>query len=95
MSERIYRYHFTDSAPMENVEETLLLSAIAAEALHGRSQLNLDGNFSSDKKRRICHINADNQVGRDIATIFTGFLAREFGEDSFRVEYAGRGRELE
>jgi hypothetical protein len=79
-----------ESTPMEDIEETLLLSAIAAEALHGRSQVNLDANFKLDKKSRLCEIDADNPVGRDIATIFTGFIEREFGESAFNVKRVGK-----
>ena len=59
---------------------------MATEALHGRSRVNLDAKFWLDEKQRVCEVDANDQVGRDIARIFTGFLTREFGEKAFTVE---------
>ena len=81
-----YRYVFADSIPMHAVEETLLLSVLATEAIHGRSGVNLDAKFHLDLEKRRCSVDAGTEVGRDIARIFTGFLTREFGESAFKVE---------
>ena len=89
MNREIYQYRFKNGTSMQDVEDTLMLSTIAAEALHGRSEVNLDAKFRLDRKKRICEVSAGTEVGRDIARIFTGFLTREFGEDSFRVECLG------
>ncbi len=89
VSKEIYQYHFAYSASMRDVEETLLLSVIAAEALHGRSLVRLDASFCMDEKKRSCIVDAGTEVGRHIARIFTGFLAREFGEDAFKVKRLG------
>ncbi|NIM21249.1 MAG: hypothetical protein GTN64_02325 [Candidatus Latescibacteria bacterium] len=78
---------------MRDVEDTLMLSVIAAEALHGRSQVHLDATFRLDTKQRVCEVIAGTEVGRDIARIFTGFLTREFGEDAFRIERHSQGKE--
>ena len=42
--------------------------------------------YAVDAQQRICVIDASTQVGRDINRLFTGFVLREFGPDSFRVE---------
>jgi len=86
LTKDIYQYRFSDSPSMADVEETLLLSVMAVEALHGRSKVNLDAKFRLDETQRICEVGADNQVGRDIARIFTGLLTKELGESAFRVE---------
>lgn len=85
MNNQTYSYKFGPKTSMSDVEETLLLAVIAAEGLHGRSKINLDASFMLIEEDRACVIDADNQVGQDIARIFTGLLACEFGEDSFTV----------
>ena len=37
----------------------------------------------------LCVVDAATDVGRSIARIFTGFLSREFGEETFKVERVG------
>ena len=86
MNGEIYRYEFQQDAPMPDIEETLLLAVIATEALHGRSKVNLDAKFQLDERKRTCEVDAGNDVGCDIARIFTGLLTSEIGESSFRVE---------
>jgi len=86
MANEIYRYRFADSVSMQEVEETLLLSIVAVEALHGRSRVNLDAEFTLDEKQRGCEVDAGNEVGCDIARIFTGLLTTEIGESAFSVD---------
>jgi len=90
MKRDIYRYKFDRTVPIHDVEETLLLSVMATESLHGRSLIRLDAAFCLDKGKRSCVVDAATAVGRDIARIFTGFLSREFGEDAFKVERVAR-----
>ena len=85
MGDAVYRYKFSDEADMKGVEETLLLSVIAVETLHGRSRVNLDAEFQLDENERICEIDGSTRVGRDIARIFTGLLTGEYGERAFTV----------
>ena len=84
----VYRYSFEKDVPLQDVEESLLLAVLAAECLHGESRVRLDAGYYLDKQTRACVVDASTDVGRDICRIFTGFLSREFGEDSFRVERA-------
>lgn len=86
METNAYRYEFPPGVPIDEVEDTLMLSALAVECLHGRTQLRLDGAFRLDKEGRSCIVDARSNVGRAIARIFTGFLTREFGEDAFTVK---------
>ena len=86
MEANAYRYEFPPGVPIDEVEDTLMLSALAVECLHGRTQLRLDGAFRLDKEDRSCVVDARSHVGRSIAQIFTGFLTREFGEDGFTVK---------
>ena len=86
MNRELYRYRFERDVPLKEAEESLLLAALAAECLHGESRVRLDASYCFSKRRRACVIDASTDVGRDISRIFSGFLSREFGEDSFRVK---------
>ena len=86
MNRAIYRYEFPSDLPIQEVERSLALSVLTTESLHGRSQVRMDASFLVDMEKHTCVIDADTEVGRDIARIFTGYLTREFGENAFRVK---------
>ena len=86
MSEPAYSYKINDEESMPSVEETLLLAVIAAEGLHGRSKINMDASFRLIEKDRVCEIDVGNDVGADIARIFTALLTITLGEQAFKVE---------
>ncbi len=85
MLSNVYRYEFTGSASMVDVEATLMLALTAVENLHGATQVRLDAEHAFDPVLRVCVVNAATQVGRDLNKLFAGFLAREFGAEAFRV----------
>ena len=82
----IFRYTFAPSVPAEEIEATLLLAILAAESLHGASQVRLDAAHYLDPATHACVIDAGTAVGRDLNRLFAGFITREFGADAFRVE---------
>jgi hypothetical protein len=84
-----YHYSFSSDVPAEDLEATLLLAVVAAESLHGESDVRLDAGHAFDATARRCIIEATTPVGRDLCRLFTGFLRREFGDNAFRVERAG------
>jgi len=86
MERDIYRYSFAEQIPMEEAEESLMLSVLAAECIHGRSALRLAGAFLFDAAKRSCVIDGSTEIGRHIAAIFTGFLAKQFGDEAFKVK---------
>ena len=91
MTKDIVRYTFSPSVSMREAEETLLLSLLATESLHGESQTQLDARHAFDAEQRACVIDAGSEVGRDLNRLFIGFLRREFGEDAFRVRRVAGG----
>jgi len=86
MSSERYRYTFDEKVPLEDVETSLLLAVMTTESLHGEAQVRLDAAHYLDVSCRACVIDAGTVVGRDINRLFVGFLGREFGADSFKVE---------
>ena len=85
MSSGIYRYSFAPAVAADEIEATLVLAIVATESLHGTSQVRLDAAHAFDAQERVCVIDARTGVGRDLNRLFTGFVAREFGESAFEV----------
>ena len=90
MSREIFRYSFDSSVEIAEVEASLLLALLAAESLHGESQVRLEASHALDADCRTCVIDASGSVGRDLNRLFVGFVRREFGEDSFSVSAVDR-----
>ena len=86
MTARSYRYTFPPGPGADDLQDTLLLSILACEALHGDARVRLEVDYKFDRRHRHYEIAADSDVGRDLNRLFTGLLAKEFGPDSFRVE---------
>ena len=85
MTEETYLYTFPNGTDMRQVEDTLLLAAMAAEGLHGRSRIHLDAGFRCTPAARRVEINGATDVGEAIARIFTALLATTIGEAAFQV----------
>jgi hypothetical protein len=86
MTKGIYRYCFDARLSLEEVEDTLRLALLATEGLHGEAQVHLDASHAFNSTRRSCVIDATTTVGVDFNRLFTQFLRREFGPESFQVE---------
>ena len=89
MANNLYRYSFSEEIKFQDVQESLILSVLAAESLYGRSAIRMDAYFHIDEKTQTCVVDASSDVGRHIARIFTGFLINEFGEETFSVHKIG------
>jgi len=90
MNHDIYKYEFSFNIPLDEVEQSLALSVLTTESLHGRTRVRLDASFCMDKEKHACIVDASTEVGRHIASIFTGYLTREFGENAFKVRRLSR-----
>ena len=86
MEREVYRYTLGGQVSMRDAEETLLLAILGAESIYGAAQTRLDVAHSMNEDGRAFVIDAATAVGQDLNLLFTGFLLREFGQDSFRVE---------
>jgi len=86
MTREVYRYEFQPDVPMDEVEVSLVLAIVAAECLHGETQVRLDASHILDADRHAGVVDGGTDVGKDINRLLVGFLRREFGEDAFTVE---------
>ena len=81
----IQKFTFKPDVDLAQAEETLLLSIIATEALHGQAAVRLEARYLFSNEKRACVIERRGKVSEDVVRIFTGFLIHEFGEDVFNV----------
>jgi hypothetical protein len=82
----LYRYTFQPDVSPEDVETALLLAILSTESLHGEIQTRLDAAHAYDSRKGTCVIDASTEAGRDFNKLFVGYLRRDQGENSFRVE---------
>lgn len=93
MVRTVYKFTFDDSIAMDDVERILALSTIPVESIHGESAMLVDGRFAVNKRRRTCLMDAESQLGNDLARVFTGFLNVK-AAGSFRVDLGETGERL-
>jgi hypothetical protein len=93
MDRNVYRYQFDQALDLADVEATVTLSVLATESLHGESRVRLEAHYRFEEASRSCVIAATSQVGIDLNRLFLGFMTREFGTDSFRVERVAAAEE--
>ncbi len=81
----VYRYIFSSELPLEEIEATLILAIVGAEALHGETALQLASCYELNSVERNCVVDAETPAGHDLNRLFAGFLLREFGPSSFDI----------
>ena len=88
MDKQVYRFSFNPEVSMEDVENFLLLAVLAAEGLHGKARVRLDAAYGMNGAKRSCVVDANTQVGQDMAAIFAGFAMCVFGPGAVRISRA-------
>ena len=73
------------TVPFGDATDLLSLARLAAEGVHGESAVRLGLEQGGDPESRTITVGASTDVGRSVVLIFTRFLARDFGEESFVV----------
>ena len=86
MPQLLYRFHFREDVPMEEVEATLWLALVAMESLYGEPQARLQIAYAFDAAQRSCVIDDSTGLGEDLSCVYIGFLQLEFEPEAFRVE---------
>lgn len=88
MASEAYRYVFNDNVDLRDVEDTLLLSVLAVEGIHGEARVRMEAHYACDTGARAVAIDAGSEVGRHLNAVFTSFVIREFGRSAFCVQRA-------
>ena len=88
MEKIIYRFEFIEGTSIEEVEDTIGLSIIAAGCLLGEPAVRLDFGYTVGPSRstgKPCAVLAyHGEAGAITTRIFVGFASHEYGNDSFR-----------
>ena len=77
---------FGPEVSMVEVEGTLELARLAAQAIHGEERVELDAAACLDHEYRRVRIDTASSVGRTLALVFLGYARREFGRENVAVE---------
>ena len=83
------RYEFKDGIDFAEVEDTLYLALVGTESIHGEVPARLEAGCIVDRPARSCLLACSGPVGRDLNSLFCGFLRKEFGPAAFRIERLG------
>ena len=86
MARHVRRFRFETEVPTEDLEAAVFVSVLAAEAIHGRAAVRLNGRFSVDPDGRQIRCHTESDAGKSIASVFTVLASQMFGEDSFVIE---------
>ena len=89
MFERAYRYRFANHIALSDAQDTLLLSILAAEGLFGSARVLMDAAYATDESIHVIVVDASTVVGQVVSAVFTAFITREFGPNSFNVRQVG------
>lgn len=81
-----YKFSFEQNIPNGEIRKGLMLSTIAVEAIYGESAMMTDCKFSTFERQRVCIIDAETQVGADLAKVFARFMNLYSG-GCFRSEF--------
>ncbi|MFA9478063.1 hypothetical protein ACERK3_07105 [Phycisphaerales bacterium AB-hyl4] len=80
------RYIFDRGVCFAEVCDTLHLALLAVTSMHGETRVRLECAFECDERAHAVVIDATLAVGRQLNTIFSGFVAREFGDDALVIQ---------
>lgn len=89
MEKTLYRFEFKDGTNLNEIEDTIGLSIIAAGCLLGEAAVRLDFGYTVGPSRstgKPCAVlGYYGDPGAVTTRIFVGFASHEYGNDSFRT----------
>ena len=80
----VCRFTFKKPITKDAVEEQMAFAITAAECSFGQAKVLLNAAYLASNNKAV--IDVTSPVGEHIAEVFTGLMAKKFGEDSFAVE---------
>lgn len=81
-----YRFEFSNKIEPSDIDDLLHLAIFSASSIHGESATLLDVRYRFESGGRTCIIDASTAIGREVARIFTGYIAEEFDEGGFSIQ---------
>jgi hypothetical protein len=86
VTDRVFKYRFADWVAFSDIQDTVFMTILAAEGIHGHAEVRLHPSHTLDEETRTCVVDGSTPVGQTIARVLTCLLTREFGEEAFTVE---------
>jgi len=80
-----YRFQFSPEVDLEEAEDTLRLSLLAAEGLFGEAKVRTEVTFSVHPLQAEMRVNGCDTIVGAVAQICTSLLTHEFGREAFGV----------
>lgn len=91
---KVCRFRFAEGVGRQAVEEHLALAIAAAESLYGKARVRLGTGYLVSKDGRQLALDTSNEIGEQVARLFTGFMIREIGEEAFSTERVERNLDV-
>lgn len=83
---QLYRFTFPKQTRRSLIEQAIADAIFATECLHGPSKVRLGAGYYLARGRSQCVIETGSKVGEQIAQLFAGYMNRELGPETYRVE---------
>jgi len=85
MAQATYTFVIGVGVDLNEVNATMRLSLIAAEGVHGEARIRTEVAYTIEPLQSALRLSGDVPAVETVAQIFTSFLTREFGAESFCV----------
>ena len=82
----LYRFTFPEGTERALIEAQLAMAISSAEFAYGEPAVKLSARYYIAEDKPLCLLEASSPVGEHIVKVFTGFMTRGLGEESFCVE---------
>jgi hypothetical protein len=83
MSE-VCKFKFKNDIKKSSIENQIALAIITAECTFGQARVRLHASYAVSDGQAV--IDVSNEVGENIAQVFTGLMIKSIGEENFSVE---------
>jgi len=74
-----YKFSFSEDIPLQHIRQLFVLALTAVDAIHGRSAVRLDLSCALNAKDHSLVVEAESQIGYDLAKVLTRLFERKFG----------------
>ena len=92
MTNCLHRFTLPKGIARTTIEKIVAEAVFVAECLHGPAKVRLGMSYYIAPGRPQCVIDSSTEIGEQVAQMVTGLMARQLGEDAFRVERIEKSR---
>lgn len=88
------KFTFINGTEMKRIEEFICVAILHTEYIFGKPRVRIMTSYYVSDTKPQCVIDISTEIGEHIATLFTGRLIREFGEEGFAVELVQKEKKV-